>query len=182
MAVERSAGHVREEPRVQTLWFWTVFSAGVFIIACLILFAGIRKTTAAANWTRTPDETLLPFFVQDSTGRVLVVPFGAQLILPDNRMTCSNRLGSLSDQAVAGLRRLGISRDGWWLGQKTLRCSEACILPDEIVYVLGVAHEMTGDAGIAENAARLYIGSAAFVCACKARPTKASFTLLSVFT
>jgi hypothetical protein len=227
-----------------------VFSGGLFIIACLILFAGIRKA-GPVHWTRAPDETVLylglgivggiglfihgvvvnrrkrlienipsssvrslalglvevsghakpeaglleapfsgipcvffsyeveeyrgsgkgakwnriakgtseqPFFVQDSTGRVLVVPFGAQMILPDNRTTHTNYLGSLPDQAAESLRRFGISVDGW-LGQKTVRCSETRIVPDEIVYVLGVAHEMPGAVGIVENAARLYIGS-----------------------
>lgn len=251
MAAEGSASQTRSEPRLQALWFWTIFSGGIFIIACLILFAGIRKTVAAAHWTRTPDETLFylalgvvggiglfvygfvvnrrkrliestpsspvrslavglvevsghaqpegdalrapfsgipcvffsyeieerrgsgkdarwktiakgtseqPFFVQDTTGRVLVVPFGARLILPDKRTTRNNWLGSLPDHAIVGLRKLGISADGW-LGQKTIRCSEACILPEETVYILGTAHEKPGAAGSTENSARLYIGS-----------------------
>jgi uncharacterized membrane protein YsdA (DUF1294 family) len=250
MATEGSSGQIRSEPRLQALWFWAIFSGGVFIIGCLILFVGIRKTVAAAHWTRTPDETLFylalgvvggiglfiygfvvnrrkrliestpsspvrslavglvevsghaqpegellrapfsgipcvlfsyeiekrrgsgkdarwktiakgtseqPFFVHDATGKVLVVPFGARLILSDNRTTRNNWFGSLPDQAIVGLSQLGISVDGW-LGQKTIRCSEACILPEEAVYVLGVAHEKPGAAGSAENAARLYIG------------------------
>jgi hypothetical protein len=98
-----------------------------------------------------------PFLIQDATGRVLVVPFGAQLILSDNRTTRTNWFGSLPDQTLVGLSQLGHS-DGWW-GQKTLRCSEAYVLPEETVYVLGVAHEKPGAAGSAENSARLYIGS-----------------------
>ena len=98
------------------------------------------------------------FFVHDATGRVLVVPFGAQLILSDNRTTRTNWFGSLPDQALVRLSQLGHSADGWW-GQKTLRCSEAYVLPEETVYVLGVAHEKPGAAGSAENSARLYIGS-----------------------
>lgn len=251
MATEASSGQTRSEPRLQALWFWAIFSGGVFIIGCLILFAGIRKTVAAAHWTRTPDETLFylalgvaggiglfiygfvvnrrkrliestpsspvrslavglvevsgraqpegdlirapfsglpcvlfsyeieerrgsgkdgkwktiakgtseqPFLVHDATGRVLVVPFGARLILSDNRTTRHNWFGSLPDQAIVGLSRLGISPDGC-LGRKTLRCSEACILPEETVYVLGVAHEKPGASGSTENSARLYIGS-----------------------
>ena len=251
MAREGSGGQIRNESRLQALWFWTIFSGGVFFIACLILFAGIRKTVAAAHWTRTPDETLLylalgvvggiglllygfavnrrkrliettpsspvrslaiglvevsghaqpegnllpapfsgipcvlfsyeieerrgsgkaarwktiargtseqPFFVQDATGRVLVVPFGARLILPDKRTTRTNWFGSLPDHAIVGLTQLGISADGW-LGQKTIRCSEACILPEETVYVLGTAHERPGAAVNIDNPARLYVGS-----------------------
>jgi hypothetical protein len=99
-----------------------------------------------------------PFFVHDATGRVHVVPFGAQLMLSDNRTTRTNWFGPLPDQALVGLNRLGVSTDGWW-GQRTLRCSEAYVMPEEIVYVLGVAHEKPGTAGSAENSARLYIGS-----------------------
>jgi hypothetical protein len=45
------------------------------------------------------------------------------------------------------------------MGQKTLRCSEACILPEETVYVLGTAQENRAAAESTENSARLYIGS-----------------------
>ena len=251
MAAEGSAGQTRTEPRVQALWFWTIFSAGAVLIACLILFAGIRKTVTTAHWTKTPDETLFylalgvvggiglfiygfvvnrrkhliestpsspvrslavglvevsghaqpegellrapfsgvpcvlfsyeieerrgsgknarwetiakgtsaqPFFVQDKTGRVLVVPFGARLILPENRTTRTNWLGSLPEQAIVGLTELGISTEGW-SGQKTLRCSESFILPEETVYVLGAAHEKQDAAESTDNSARLYIGS-----------------------
>ena len=99
-----------------------------------------------------------PFFMQDETGKVLVVPFDAQLILPDNRTSRNNWLGSLPGETILGLARLGISVDGW-LGEKTIRCSEACILPDETVYVLGTAQENKGAAESTENSARLYIGS-----------------------
>jgi hypothetical protein len=48
--------------------------------------------------------------------------------------------------------------DGWF-GEKTIRCSEASILPEETVYVLGTAQEHRGAAESAENSDRLYIGS-----------------------
>jgi hypothetical protein len=99
-----------------------------------------------------------PFFVQDHTGKVLVVPFEAQLILPDTRTTRSNWLGTLPQGTILGLLKLGIAVDGWF-GEKTIRCSEACILPDEQVYVLGTAQPNSGEADSTDNSARLYIGS-----------------------
>ncbi len=48
--------------------------------------------------------------------------------------------------------------DGWF-GEKTLRCSESSILPEETVYVLGTAQENRGAAESTENSDRLYIGS-----------------------
>jgi Zn-finger nucleic acid-binding protein len=99
-----------------------------------------------------------PFYVQDQTGRVLVVPFDAQLILPDNKTTRSNWSGTLPEETILGLLKLGIAVEGW-LGEKTIRCSETFLLPDQHVYVMGTAQEHKGAIDDAENAARLYIGS-----------------------
>jgi Zn-finger nucleic acid-binding protein len=99
-----------------------------------------------------------PFFVSDTTGRVLVVPLGAELILPDERTYQNNWLRELPPTAIAGLTRLGISIEGW-TGNNTLRCREAFILPEEPVYILGTAHEHLGEKERIENSARLYIGS-----------------------
>lgn len=99
-----------------------------------------------------------PFYLQDETGRVLIVPFDARLILPDRTTTRSNWLGTLPEQTLLGLSKLGIAVDGWF-GAKTIRCTETCILPDERVYVMGTAQEQRGVGDGIENAARLLIGS-----------------------
>ena len=98
------------------------------------------------------------FFVNDSTGQVLIVPLGAELILPDERTYRNDWFRELPPLAVAGLNRLGISTERW-TGSKALRCREAFIQPEEQVYVLGTAHEQLGAKEHAENSARLYIGS-----------------------
>jgi Zn-finger nucleic acid-binding protein len=99
-----------------------------------------------------------PFFVSDTTGRVLVVPLGAELILPDERTFRNDWLGELPPTTIAGLNRLGVSTERW-IGSKTLRCRESFIFQEEQVYVLGTAHEHLGATERAENSARLYIGS-----------------------
>jgi Zn-finger nucleic acid-binding protein len=99
-----------------------------------------------------------PFFVSDITGQVLVVPLGAELILPDERTSRSNWMGKLPPTTTTGLNRLGISTERW-TGSRTLRCRESFILPDEQVYVLGTAHEHLEGRGSGENVDRLYIGS-----------------------
>ena len=99
-----------------------------------------------------------PFFVSDTTGRVLIVPLGAELILPDERTYQNNWLGELPPIAIDGLNRLGISTERW-IGSKTLRCRESFILPEEPVYILGTAHEHLGAKERVENSARIYIGS-----------------------
>jgi Zn-finger nucleic acid-binding protein len=245
------SGRHRIVRRAQDLWFWTIFFGGAFLVACIVLFAGIRKAFTPGHWAAAPDAMLLylalgagggiglliygfvlnhrksliesiptspirslavgvvevsgraqpdrellrapfsgipcvlfsykvearresrngtrwetiakgtseePFFVHDETGKVLVVPFDARLMLPDNRATRNNWFGTLPEQTIQGLAKLGISVDGW-LGEKTIRCSEAFILPEETVYVLGTAQENRGAAESTENQARLYIGS-----------------------
>ncbi len=99
-----------------------------------------------------------PFFVSDTTGRVLVVPFGAELILQEEHIVRNDWLGALPPTTVAGLQRLGITTERW-LGSKTLRCRESFILQDEQVYVLGTAHEQRDAGDLIENSARLYIGN-----------------------
>ena len=118
-----------------------------------------RESRNGARWeTIAKGTSAEPFFVQDQTGKVLVVPLNAQLILPDNRTIRNNWFGTLPEQTLQGLLKLGIAVDGWF-GEKTIRCSEASILPDETVYVLGTAQEHGGAADSTENSARLYIGS-----------------------
>jgi hypothetical protein len=99
-----------------------------------------------------------PFSVSDATGRVLVMPLDAELILPDKRTYRNSWLGELPSSAIDGLKRLGISTEGW-IGNKTLRCRETFILPEEQVYILGTAHEHLDARECVENSARLYIGS-----------------------
>jgi Zn-finger nucleic acid-binding protein len=99
-----------------------------------------------------------PFFVSDDTGRVLVVPLDATLILPDERASRHNWLGELPPTTVAGLNRLGILTEGW-SGSRTLRCREMFILPEERIYVLGTALEHHGARELVENSSRMYIGS-----------------------
>jgi Zn-finger nucleic acid-binding protein len=112
-----------------------------------------------ARWeTMAKGTSEQPFFVSDTTGRVLVVPLGAELILPDERTARSNWLGELPPATIAGLNRLGISTERW-MGSKTLRCRESFILPEEQVYVLGTAHEHLDAREPVENLARIYIGS-----------------------
>jgi len=119
-----------------------------------------RRTSAKENrWeTIAKGTSEEPFYVQDETGKVLVVPFDAQLILPDKRTTRTNWSGTLPEATIVGLLKLGIAVDGWF-GEKTIRCSETFILPGERVYVMGTAQEHNGAIDSADNAARLYIGS-----------------------
>jgi len=129
---------------------------------CVLFSYQVEERRASGKETRwdtiAKGTSQEPFFIRDDTGQVLVVPFDAQLILPDNRTTRNNWLGTLPEETILGLLKLGVPVEGWF-GEKTLRCSESCILPDETVYVLGTAQENKSAADSMENSARLYIGS-----------------------
>ena len=89
---------------------------------------------------------------------MLIVPIGATLILPDKRIARTNWLGDLPPATIDGLRRLGVATSSW-MGNKTMRCRESVILPEESIYVLGTALEHQGMSHHITNESRLYIGN-----------------------
>ena len=130
-------------------------------LPCVFYSYTVEERVSSGNDTRwktiasgTSDQ---PFFVRDATGRVLVVPLGAQLMLPDERSIRTSWLGELPAVAVTGLRRLGIASASW-MGNKVLRCRESVIVPNESIYVLGAALEHHGMSHHIANESRLYIG------------------------
>ena len=131
-------------------------------IPCVFYTYAVEERVSSGKLTRW--ETIAkgtseqPFFVSDTTGRVLIVPLGAELILQDERTFRNDWLEALPLTTIAGLNRLGISTERW-MGSRTLRCRESFILPEELVYVLGTAHAHLGATERVENFARLYIGS-----------------------
>jgi Zn-finger nucleic acid-binding protein len=131
-------------------------------IPCVFFSYVVEEQVGSGKQTRwetlTKGTSEEPFFVNDATGRVLVVPLGAELILPDQRTYQNNWLGELPPTTIAGLNRLGVSTDRW-IGRKTLRCREAFIQQKEQVYVLGTAHEQQGARDHIEHHTRLYIGN-----------------------
>ena len=96
---------------------------------------------------------------RDTTGRVLVVPFGAELILPDERTYRNDWLGELPPTA----RRRTASTGGFdrtaGLGARHYDAEKRSSCRKRQVYVLGTAHEQPGAKELIENSARLYIGS-----------------------
>jgi Zn-finger nucleic acid-binding protein len=118
-----------------------------------------RGTGQSSHWvTIAKGVSEQPFSVRDATGTVRVVPVGAELIVTADRTYRNDGMHSLPSEAQAGLTRLGIQTDGW-LGQKTLRCTEAFIRHGESVYVLGTAQANPAMGDRLENAERLFIGS-----------------------
>jgi Zn-finger nucleic acid-binding protein len=140
----------------------SLLSAPFSGLPCVFYSYAVEERVASgknARWeTIAKGTSEQPFFASDTTGRVLVVPLGAELILPDERTYRNSWLGELPPTTIAGLNRLGISTERW-MGSKTLRCRESFIMPEERVYVLGTALEHHGASEHVENPSRMYIGS-----------------------
>lgn len=99
-----------------------------------------------------------PFYVRDDTGRVLVVPLGADMLIAEkhtyrNEWPLDSSGPQDSERPQRGLLTLN------WGVTGTYRCTEACIFPNQTVYVLGTAHQNPAAESGADNAGRLYIGS-----------------------
>ena len=97
------------------------------------------------NWEKVADETLhLPFFVDDSTGRLLIEPLGADLDLQrdfreeyDASLFSSN-LEQLSPRISSFLSRHGVTPS------RHLRIEERLIEPDDFLFIAGTLAENPG--------------------------------------
>ncbi len=104
-------------------------------LPCVFYTYAVEERVSSGKHTRW--ETIAkgtseqPFFVSDATGRVLIVPLGAELILQDEHTFRNDWLGALPPTTITGLNRLGISTERW-MGSKTLRCRESFILPEKL--------------------------------------------------
>jgi len=96
------------------------------------------------HWvTIAKEETQGPFFVEDDTGKMLVMPQGAEFHLRiDQSYYNYTMLGQKSgrrDQFQTGLRNLGIDPKGLFGMNRVLRCDEVYLEPGDQVYIMGSA-------------------------------------------
>jgi hypothetical protein len=118
-----------------------------------------RGSGKDARWeTIAKGTSAEPFLVRDDTAAVLVVPLDADLMVAEERMYTSEWPSLLQAETEIGLSRIGIMAERL-TGGAQFRCSEALILQNEPVYVLGTAQINPAAADHADNAERLYIGS-----------------------
>jgi hypothetical protein len=96
------------------------------------------------EWERVADETLhLPFFVDDSTGQLLVEPLGADLDLnadfrEEYDSTSFTNLGDAPPRVSVFLARHGI------VPYRRLRVEERLIKPEDVLFVAGTLTENPG--------------------------------------
>jgi hypothetical protein len=89
------------------------------------------------------DSTYCPFCLDDGTGKIMVFPCDAELIMPVKYQYQTGLGRGLPDNLVNFMESNGLSYRTF-LGNYSLRFKEWFILPDEPVYVLGTA-EKTND-------------------------------------
>ncbi|HXX45700.1 MAG TPA: GIDE domain-containing protein [Candidatus Acidoferrales bacterium] len=105
----------------------------------------LRQNGRNQSWKKVADESLyVPFFVDDSTGRLLVDPQGAEL---DVHCNFKDEIGSsffrtneLMPADVNGF----LVRNGLILSERT-RLEEYCIKPDYPLFVLGTLSQTSGN-------------------------------------
>jgi E3 Ubiquitin ligase len=97
----------------------------------------LKQSGRNQNWERVANESLyLPFFVQDSTGRMLVNAQGAQLDVHCNfkdeiRSSFFSTNEMISPNVSKFLLRYGL------VGEEAIKLEEYCIKPDFPLFVLG---------------------------------------------
>jgi hypothetical protein len=105
----------------------------------------LRQNGKNESWKKVADESLfVPFFVDDSTGRLLVDPQGAEL---DVHCNFKDEIGSsffrtneLMPADVNGF----LVRNGLTLSERT-RLEEYCIKPEYPLFVLGTLSQTSGN-------------------------------------
>lgn len=99
-----------------------------------------RRSGKSGSWVKiaSGNSFYCPFWLDDGTGKIMVFPQGAELILPVDYEFRTGIGRALPDNLVEFMEKNGISYKSW-LGTRTLRFKEWFIRPNEESYVLGSA-------------------------------------------
>jgi E3 Ubiquitin ligase len=97
------------------------------------------------SWKKVADETLhLPFFVQDSTGQLLVEPLAAELdLLPDIHQEFGTPSSPFDQDAVPPRISVFLARHNVVLG-RPIRIEERTLLPEMPIFIAGTLMENPG--------------------------------------
>ena len=110
--------------------------------ACVAYVAQVEErisTGKTSYWTnRIHEVKSVPFAIDDGTGRAIVDPGAAQLLVEMDATTKSGAFDDATPIEADFLRRHGMASTGWFFN-KTLRYVEGVIEPGERVAVLGQA-------------------------------------------
>ncbi|MBM3245568.1 MAG: hypothetical protein FJZ15_07260, partial [Candidatus Omnitrophica bacterium] len=84
-----------------------------------------RSSGKSGHWAKIAEGNsfYVPFWLDDGTGKIMVLPQGAELILPVDFECRSTITGSLPDSVIKFMEKSGISYRAWF-GRRTLRFKE----------------------------------------------------------
>ncbi len=99
-----------------------------------------RSSGRSGEWVKLAagDSFYSPFSLNDGTGKVMVFPQGAELIIPLDYQFKTGYGKTMPENLIHFMKQHGISYKDW-LGQRRLRFQEWFIRPQETVYILGSA-------------------------------------------
>ncbi|MAG73539.1 hypothetical protein CL620_04435 [archaeon] len=100
-----------------------------------------RKQGKHSRWvTIRKDQSGIPFYLKDDTGKVLVDPIGADVDIPSDNVYKSN-FGMDPPSAVLGfMKQNKLSHESWFFKvNKKMRYTEFYLAPKDEVYVIGTA-------------------------------------------
>lgn len=103
-----------------------------------------RSSGKSGEWVKIAagDSFYFPFWLNDTTGRIMVFPQGAELILPVDYKFETGLGRTIPENLIEFMKDNAINYRGWW-GTRSLRFQEWYIFPQEDVYVLGSAKKTT---------------------------------------
>src|SRR4051812_2251208 len=117
-------------------------------IACVLWHVELqeyRRSGPTGRWVTIRKQTSSqPIELDDDTGRIWVVPAGAELVLGDDLWATRDALHTMSPQFEAALERMGIPLRSTFGTRRFLRVRERRIVPGEPIFVLGLAEEAAG--------------------------------------
>lgn len=99
-----------------------------------------RRSGKSGHWATIAkgDSFYSPFWLDDATGRIMVFPKGAELVLPADYRFSTGLGRSLPENLITFMDGSGISYRGW-LAVRRLRFTEWYIKEGDNVYVIGTA-------------------------------------------
>lgn len=120
-----------------------VFQSPLTNNACVLyqyLIEEYRSSGKSGSWVKiaSGNSFYLPFALSDGTGKIMVLPSGAELILPQGYQFSTGSGITIPENLIRFMENNGITYKGW-LGNRRLRFQEWYIRPQETVYVLGSA-------------------------------------------
>ncbi|MBN1354429.1 MAG: hypothetical protein JW994_07155 [Candidatus Omnitrophica bacterium] len=99
-----------------------------------------RRSGRSSSWATiaSGNSFAYPFLVNDGTGRAMVFPTGAEMILPVDYKFTTGIFKDMPETLIDFMEKNRI-RHSSWLGSRTLRFKEWFIKENEPVYILGTA-------------------------------------------